>query len=70
MELIVVSSEGLKKSEHEAALLLRDSLPEHWVGYAGFLMADTKGKTMEIDMLIFTDDRVLLVELKKLGRHH
>ncbi|ACQ93525.1 NERD domain protein [Tolumonas auensis DSM 9187] len=67
MELIVVSSEGLKKSEHEAALLLRDSLPEHWVGYAGFLMADTKGKTMEIDMLIFTDDRVLLVELKNLA---
>jgi len=64
MELIVVSSEGLEKSEHEAALLLRDSLPEHWVGYAGFLMTDTKGKTMEIDMLIFTDDRVLLVELK------
>lgn len=64
MELIVVSSEGLMKSEHEAALLLRDSLPAHWVGYAGFLMTDIQGKTMEIDMLIFADDRVLLVELK------
>ncbi|BBM64081.1 hypothetical protein VA249_18150 [Vibrio alfacsensis] len=64
MKLIVVSSEGLMKSEHEAALLLRDSLPEHWVGYAGFLMTDTQGKTMEIDMLIFAEDRVLLVELK------
>ena len=65
MELIVVSSEGLTESEHEAVLLLRDCLPAHWVGYAGFLMTDIQGKTMEIDILIFTEDRVLLVELKK-----
>ncbi|PSU22710.1 NERD nuclease [Photobacterium phosphoreum] len=64
MKLIVVSSEGLQKSEHEAVLLLQDSLPDNWVGYAGFLMTDIQGKTMEIDMLIFTEDRILLVELK------
>ncbi|MCG9647969.1 AAA domain-containing protein [Vibrio brasiliensis] len=67
MRLEIISTFGLDAAEHAAAISLRDHLPSHWVGYAGFLMTDTKGKTMEIDMLIFADDRVFLVELKNLA---
>ncbi|WP_340700275.1 AAA domain-containing protein [Vibrio harveyi] len=67
MKLHIISAEGLHASEHDAVLTLERSLPDHWTGYAGFLMADVNGNTMEIDVLIFADDRVFLVELKNLA---
>ncbi len=64
MKLEIVCPEGLHHTEHKAALELEEHLPEHWKGYAGFLIPDSKGKALEIDMLIFAEDRLILVEFK------
>ena len=64
MKLEIVCPEGLHHTEHKAALELEAHLPASWKGYAGFLLPDGQGKALEIDMLIFAEDRLLLVEFK------
>ncbi|MCG3471633.1 AAA domain-containing protein [Xenorhabdus bovienii] len=64
MKLEIVCPEGLHHTEHKAALELEKHLPDSWKGYAGFLLPDSKGKSLEIDMLIFAEDRLILVEFK------
>lgn len=64
MKLEIVCPEGLHHTEDKAARELERCLPENWKGYAGFLLPDNQGKALEIDMLIFAEDRLLLVEFK------
>ncbi len=64
MKLEIVCPEGLHHTEHKAALELEKHLPDTWKGYAGFLLPDGQDKALEIDMLIFAEDRLLLVEFK------
>lgn len=64
MKLEIVCPDGLHHTEHKAALELEKHLPDHWKGYAGFLLPDGHGKSLEIDMLIFAEDRLLLIEFK------
>ncbi|MDC9623147.1 AAA domain-containing protein [Xenorhabdus sp. XENO-7] len=64
MKIHIASPEGLDKSEHDAIRVLEENLPKHWVGYAGILLLDNKRKSLEFDVLIFAEDRILMVELK------
>lgn len=64
MKVHIASPEGLDRSEHDAIRVIEDNLPNHWVGYAGILLLDSKRKSLEFDVLIFAEDRILMVELK------
>ncbi|CEE91602.1 hypothetical protein XNA1_2230009 [Xenorhabdus nematophila str. Anatoliense] len=64
MKTHIASPEGLDKSKHDAIRVLEENLPKHWVGYAGILLLDNKCKSLEFDVLIFAEDRILMVELK------
>ncbi|MDH8650164.1 nuclease-related domain-containing protein, partial [Klebsiella pneumoniae] len=47
-----------------AILAIEKALPAHWVGYAGILLLDKNRKSLEFDVLIFAEDRILMIELK------
>jgi serine/threonine protein kinase len=64
MKVHIASPEGLDQSEHDAIRIIEDYLPKHWVGYAGILLLDSKRRSLEFDVLIFAEDRILMVELK------
>lgn len=63
MKIVSHSPQGMKKSEVKAISYL-ESLRDSWKGYASFLAKDRQGD-MEIDLLIFTHSRILLVEIKE-----
>ncbi|WP_349921883.1 AAA domain-containing protein [Aeromonas veronii] len=63
MKLDIRSPQGIHAAEHKAITELAAGLRPAWHGYASFLIADKAG-SMEIDLLIFTHSRILLVEIK------
>lgn len=64
MKMHIAATDGLHKNEHDAILAMEKTLPKHWVGYAGILLLDKNRKSLEFDVLIFAEDRILMVELK------
>ncbi|KGK17164.1 AAA domain-containing protein [Vibrio navarrensis] len=64
MKIHIAATDGLHQNEHDAILAIEQALPEHWVGYAGILLIDKHRKSLEFDVLIFAEDRILMVELK------
>ncbi|HAS6459670.1 TPA: AAA domain-containing protein [Vibrio parahaemolyticus] len=71
MKIHIAATDGLHLNEHEAILAIERALPEHWVGYAGILLVDKNRKSLEFDVLIFAEDRILMVELKNFyGKVH
>ncbi|MEZ8189177.1 MULTISPECIES: AAA domain-containing protein [unclassified Vibrio] len=64
MKIHIAATDGLHLNEHEAILAIERALPDHWVGYAGILLVDKNRKSLEFDVLIFAEDRILMVELK------
>lgn len=64
MEIKILGGAGLHKSELNAISLIENGFRSSWKGYAGIVLADNQG-SMEIDLLIVTHDRVLVVELKE-----
>lgn len=60
----MVGGAGLHRSETETINMMVEKLPNSWFCYAGLVVADAQG-SMEIDALIITADRLLLVELKE-----
>lgn len=70
MKIDVISSDGIHASEKEALERMRQAFNESefsqkWQGYAGFMMMDTTYRDREIDLVLLTHDRLLLIELKK-----
>ena len=65
MKLYTHSPNGLHQSEVRAINALEEGLQDSWHGYASFLINDGIGNGMEIDLLIFTHSRILLVEIKE-----
>ncbi|WP_368043496.1 AAA domain-containing protein [Vibrio antiquarius] len=63
MKLDIRSPQGIHATEHKAITELAAGLRPSWYGYASFLIADRAG-SMEIDLLILTHSRILLVEVK------
>lgn len=64
MQVKIIGGAGLHASEVKAIKRMESELRDSWFCYAGLMVSDPKG-TMEIDALIITHDRVLLVELKE-----
>lgn len=64
MEIKILGGAGLHKSELNAISLIENNFRSSWKGYAGIVLADNQG-SMEIDLLMITHDRVLVVELKE-----
>jgi len=70
MKIDILSSDGIQASEKEALERMRQTfnaseLSQKWHGYAGFMMMDTTYRDREIDLVLLTHDRLLIVELKK-----
>jgi len=53
---------GMHQSELKAIREAEKSLPEEWKGYCGIELI---GENCEIDMVVLTDDRVVVVEIKE-----
>ena len=68
MRLFKVGGAGLHKSELRAVDKMEKNLRDSWQAYAGIVIADSQG-SMEIDCLIITHDRILVVELKEWNGH-
>lgn len=70
MKIDIISSDGIHASEKEALERMRQTFNASefslkWQGYAGFMMMDTTYRDREIDLVLLTHDRLLLIELKK-----
>lgn len=70
MKIDIISSDGIHASEKEALERMRQSFnasefSQKWQGYAGFMMIDTVYRDREIDLVLLTHDRLIIVELKK-----
>lgn len=70
MKIDIISSDGIHASEKEALERMRQAFNASdfsltWQGYAGFMMMDTAYRDREIDLVLLTHDRLLLIELKK-----
>lgn len=64
MDVRVLGGSGLHKSEVRAVREMERQLRNSWFAYAGLVVSDDQGP-MEVDTLIITHDRILLVELKE-----
>ncbi|PBJ10758.1 AAA domain-containing protein [Pseudomonas sp. ACN5] len=70
MKIDCISSDGIHASEKDALERMRQAFnasefSQKWHGYAGFMMMDTTYRDREIDLVLLTHDRLLIVELKK-----
>lgn len=64
MQLKLLGGIGLHASEVKAVHKMEKAFQASWYAYAGLVIAENKG-SMEIDALLITHDRLLLVELKE-----
>lgn len=69
MKIDYISSDGIHASEKEALERMRQAFnasefSQKWHGYAGFMMMDTTYRDREIDLVLLTHDRLLIIELK------
>jgi len=64
MEIKILGRSGLHASERKAVKRMEEVLRPAWYGYASLVISDDQG-SMEIDTLIITHDRLLLIELKQ-----
>lgn len=64
MKVTIVGSAGLHASETKAVAAMEKTLRDSWFAYAGIVLVDEQGP-MEVDTLIITHDRILVVELKE-----
>ena len=63
MKLIQIGSNGLHPREAYAVSRMQEEFQGSWQAYSSLVVTDDQG-SMEIDLLIITSDRILLVELK------
>lgn len=70
MRIEYLSSDGIQHSEKLAleriqSVFNASVFSEKWHGYAAFMMLDTRYRDREIDLILLTHDRLLIIELKK-----
>jgi len=63
VKIKILGANGLHASEVRAVSKM-EGFRDSWYGYAGLLVVDDQG-SMDIDVLIITHDRLLIVELKE-----
>jgi len=69
MKIDCISSDGIHHAEKAALELLRQEFnkspfSQKWYGYAAFMMIDRVYRDREIDLILLTHDRLLIIELK------
>ena len=64
MKIKILGASGLHASEVRAVERMEAQLRDSWFAYASLLVADDQG-SMDLDTLVITHDRLLLVELKE-----
>src|SRR5439155_27115826 len=69
MKIEYISSDGIHTSEKAALEQMRQvfntsQFSQKWHGFAAFMMMDRVLRDREIDLILLTHDRLLLVELK------
>lgn len=64
MKITYLSPVGVLEVEQAAFKEIEKRLPAQWVGYAGFQLVVPNSNPLDIDLLILTDNRILVVELK------
>ena len=69
MKIDFISSDGIQQAEKDALERMRQAFNQSpfsssWQGFAGFEMIDRVHRDREIDLVLLTHDRVLLIELK------
>lgn len=58
--------QGPQPTEMEGLVEIRRCLPQEWIGFANFMMRQPRrrGQDREIDAVLITPDRIILVDLK------
>jgi hypothetical protein len=66
MELHFLRPQGPQPTEMEGLAELKRTFPGRWKSYANFIMRQPgrRGQDREIDLVMITDDRLVLVDLK------
>src|SRR5260370_34925959 len=69
MKIEYLSSDGIHHAEKAALERLRQEFnnspfSQGWYGYAAFMMVDRVYRDREIDLILLTHDRLLVIELK------
>lgn len=64
MKITYLSPAGVLDVEQAAFKEIEKRLPQNWVGYAGFQLVVPGSNPLDIDLLLLTDNRILIVELK------
>ena len=70
MKIDILSSDGIQASEKDALEQMRQcfnqsAFSDKWHGFAAFMMLHPTYRDREIDLILLTHDRLLVVELKK-----
>lgn len=63
MEIKLLNSEGVFKTESKILKQLK-TFPAHWRGYASLELIDKNSGNCEIDLVLVTHDRIIIIELK------
>jgi len=63
MDIRLLNSEGVYKTESKILKQLK-SFPAHWRGYASLELVDKDSGNCEIDLVLVTHDRLIVIELK------
>src|SRR5262245_27339678 len=64
MKIRYLSAAGVLDVEQSAFKQLENKLPSDWLGYAAFQLVIPGAAPLDIDLLILTENRILVVELK------
>lgn len=64
MTIEIISPTGVQNSEKNALQLIERHMPKTWKGFAGLELVKHGQPAREFDLILLTNDRVLVVELK------
>jgi len=64
MKIHHLSPTGVLQEEQAALREMEKTLPKEWVGYSAFQLVPQFGNPLDIDLLLLTPHRLLLIELK------
>jgi serine/threonine protein kinase len=64
MKIICLNPEGINRYEKDANQKMEKEFSSKWRGYSALEMIDIREGTKEIDFILVTEDRVILLELK------
>jgi len=64
MEIHCLDPKGVNEYERRANIILSEEMPSTWKAYSGLQLVGKKDQQAEFDLIIFTADRIIVVELK------